>query len=145
MNDFLTRHVAILCTSYQRLTGRVLAPAALYTASYAVVSHGVEPDPIFNYANATALKLFEMDWATFTQLPSRLSAEEIEREARASLLARVAQHGFVDDYCGVRVSATGKRFMVKNACVWNLADESGVYYGQAALLKEWEYLPVSLP
>jgi len=140
MSDFLTRHLAILCASYQRLTGRELLPETLHAAPFAVVSHGTEPDPIFNYANPTALELFEMDWATFTKLPSRLSAEAMEREARANLLARVSQHGFVDDYSGVRISATGKRFMVKNATVWNLADENGAYYGQAALLKEWTYL-----
>lgn len=140
MSDFLSRHIAILCASYQRLTGRVLHTETLHTAPFAVVSHGTQADPIFNYANLTALALFEMDWATFTHLPSRLSAEEMEQEARASLLARVSQHGFVDDYSGVRISATGKRFMVKNATVWNLADENGAYYGQAALLKEWELL-----
>jgi len=140
MSDFLPRHIAILCASYQRLTGRVLQAETLHTAPFALVSHGIESDPIFNYANPTALELFEMDWAAFTKLPSRLSAEAMEREARARLLARVMVHGFVDDYSGVRISSTGKRFMVKNATVWNLADEIGAYYGQAALLKEWTYL-----
>lgn len=140
MSDFLTRHVAILCASYRRLTGRALEPATLHAAPFAVVSHGTQADPIFNYANQTALDLFEMDWQAFTRLPSHLSAEAMEQEARASLLQRVARHGFVDDYSGVRISATGKRFMVKNACVWNLSDDSGAYYGQAALLKDWEYL-----
>ena len=105
-----------------------------------MVSHGIQVDPIFNYANPTALDLFEMDWGAFTKLPSRLSAEFMEQGERAILLERVAQQGFVDDYCGVRISATGKRFMVRNACVWNLADEKGAYYGQAALLKEWVFL-----
>ena len=81
-----------------------------------------------------------MNWDEFTKLPSRLSAEAIEREARARLLVRVMLNGYVDDYSGVRISAKGKRFMVKNATIWNLTDETGAYYGQAALLKNWEFI-----
>lgn len=146
---FLPRHVALLCNSYSKLTGRPLLPEGLAPAQrvmaldalpFVVVSHGLEPDPIFNYANAKALQLFEMDIESFTRLPSRFSAEPMERVARELLLARVASDGYVDDYSGIRVSATGKRFMVRNATVWNLVDETGQPYGQAALLKEWSYL-----
>ena len=147
MSDTLFRHAAILCASYQRLTGRILvecpapqALAALNAASFVVVSHGLEADPVFNYGNQAALNLFEMNWDEFTKLPSRLSAEAIEREARARLLVRVMLNGYVDDYSGVRISAKGKRFMVKNATIWNLTDETGAYYGQAALLKNWEFI-----
>jgi hypothetical protein len=49
--------------------------------------------------------------------------------------------GFIEvPYSGIRVSATGRRFMVRNATVWNLVDETGQPYGQAALLKSWNYL-----
>lgn len=146
---FLPRHVVLLCNSYSKLTGRHLLPEGLAPAqrvmaldglSCAVVSHGLEPDPIFNYANAKALQLFEMDIESFTRLPSRFSAEPMERVARELLLARVSSDGYVDDYSGIRVSATGKRFMVRNATVWNLVDETGKPHGQAALLKEWDYL-----
>lgn len=146
---FLERHISILRSSYASLTGKLLmdadlspevAPAYLDRAPFAVVSHGLEADPIFNYANRTALELFEMDWQQFTQLPSRLSAEPMERNARASLLDRVARHGFIEDYSGVRVSANGNRFMIRNATVWNLTDEKGNPYGQAAMIPEWEKL-----
>ena len=75
---FLPRHVALLCNSYSKLTGRHLLPEglapdqrvmALDGLSCAVVSHGLEPDPIFNYANAKALQLFEMDIQSFIRLP----------------------------------------------------------------------------
>lgn len=39
------------------------------------MSHGLEVDPVFNYANQCALDLFEMTWEDFIKLPSRLSAE----------------------------------------------------------------------
>ncbi len=149
MTDFLLRHGGILCASYTRLTGRELVPAqltpqqrveALDAAPFAVVSHGTQPDPMFNYANRTALALFEMDWAAFTRLPSRLSAEPLERGERERLLACVAQDGFVDDYSGVRISASGRRFRIEGATVWNLHDEHGRFYGQAALLRQWRFL-----
>jgi hypothetical protein len=145
----LLGHVALLFSSFQRLTGTELMGACINTevavlqlqqAPFAVVSHGVEADPIFNYANQTALNLFEMEWQDFIRLPSRLSAEAMERSEREHLLQRVTQHGFVDDYSGVRISSSGRRFLVKDATVWNLVDENGLYRGQAALLKHWQFL-----
>jgi hypothetical protein len=145
----LLKHVALLHSSYRHLTGQELLSAAtdhksavlqLQRAPFAVVSHGVEADPIFNYANQTALDLFEMTWEDFTQLPSRLSAEAMERSERERLLQRVSKHGFVDDYSGIRISSSGRRFLVTDATVWNLLDESGLYQGQAALLKHWQFL-----
>lgn len=137
----------ILGNSYRHWTGHhLLDPAidgeeavvALNQASYAVVSHGTEADPIFNYANRMALQLFEMTWTDFTALPSRLSAEPVVQEERDRLLLRVSTHGYIDDYSGVRISSTGKRFLIRNATVWNLLDELGQPYGQAALLREWQ-------
>lgn len=137
----------ILCDSYRHWTGHsLLDPAAdglaavrlLDTLPYAVLSHGTQADPIFNYGNQTALGLFELDWDALTALPSRLSAEPLLQEERDHLLARVAQDGYIDDYTGVRVSSSGKRFLIHNATVWNLLDEKGQPYGQAALLKEWQ-------
>jgi hypothetical protein len=139
--------VRILSNSYHHWTGRnLLDPAVdgaeivavLNQAPYAVVSHGTEIDPIFNYANRTALQLFEMTWEDFTALPSRLSAEPMVQEERDRLLLRVSTQGYIDDYSGIRVSSSGKRFLIRNATVWNLLDEAGQTYGQAALLREWQ-------
>ena len=71
---------------------------ALYNAPYAIVSHNTDDDPIFNYANLAALSVFEMDWAAFTRLPSRKSAEPVDRAERDRLMARVSKYGFIDDY-----------------------------------------------
>ncbi|MEA3642760.1 MAG: MEKHLA domain-containing protein [Lamprobacter sp.] len=46
--------------------------------------------------------------------------------------AAVAERGFIDDYRGVRVSASGRRFMIEQASVWNLTDAQGRPAGQAA-------------
>lgn len=147
---WLARHVRLLRASYQHWSGQDLLPSdidshqavdALEQADFAVVSHGTQVDPIFNYGNAMALRLFETSWAAFTALPSRLSAEPLIQSERDLLLARVTKHGWIDDYTGVRISQQGKRFLIRNATVWNLLDESGQPYGQAALIKDWEPLP----
>ena len=52
---------------------------ALFEAPFAVLAHGTQPDPIFFYGNATALRLWEMSFEAFTRLPSRMSAEPMLR------------------------------------------------------------------
>jgi hypothetical protein len=69
--------------------------------------------------------------------PSRLSAEFAERADRDRLLQAVARRGFIDDYAGVRVSSTGRRFRIEQAAVWNLVDAAGDIHGQAAAFARW--------
>lgn len=124
------------------LTGRDLLagldpsdPAAsVFHAPYALLSHDAGDDPVFTYGNAAALGAFERTWDEFTAMPSRLSAEPVAREERDRLLARVAADGFIDDYTGVRVSASGRRFLIVDALVWDLRDDDGRRLGQAALI-----------
>lgn len=148
-SPWLVRHVRRLRTSYQRLTGSPLidpalgdeaAVAALEAAPFALLSHGCEADPLFNYGNRCARALFELSWEELTRMPSHLSAEPLLREERERLLARVAQHGYIADYSGVRISSSGKRFRISNATVWNVEGEDGTPCGQAALLPEWQPL-----
>ena len=147
--DDLAHHGDRLRHSFRRLLGEdlidpalsgVAAAQALYAAPFVVVSHGTEADPIFNYANRTAQRLFEWSWAEFTALPSRLSAELPNRAERARLLAMVTQQGFIRDYAGVRMAQSGRRFYIQNAIVWNVTDDRGTPYGQAAMFHQWQYL-----
>ena len=109
----------------------------LYRALFVVVSHGTDEDPILTYGNAAALALFEMDADALTRTPSRLTAEPVHRDERAGLLERTRRDGFVDDYAGVRISRTGRRFRIERAVVWNLTDAQGLYWGQAATFDKW--------
>ncbi len=84
-----------------------------------------------------------MGFAAFTRLPSRLSAEPLLREERARLLERVTRDGLIEDYAGVRIASTGRRFRISNASVWNLIDETGEAVGQAAAFAEWTYIPTA--
>jgi hypothetical protein len=135
--------LALITTSYRRLTGRELvAPGGdLWTAPRAIVAHGIEADPIFFFGNRAALARFEMTPEQFATTPSRLSAEPMLREERQALLDRVTRHGFIDDYAGIRISATGRRFRIEAATVWNLIDEHGRVHGQAATFDRWTDLP----
>ena len=81
-----------------------------------------------------------MNRAEFTALPSRLSAETINQAERARLLDRVTRHGYIDDYSGIRIAKSGRRFMIRNATIWNLLDADGQHYGQAALIRTWDDL-----
>lgn len=136
------RRIVLIAESFLRLTGQPLVEgadlsAALWNASRVVVAHGTQPDPVFFYGNRLALAVFEMDFAVFTRLPSRFSAEPLAREERARLLERVSRNGFIDDYAGVRVSGKGKRFRIEQAVVWDLLDADGVCHGQAASFDRW--------
>lgn len=133
------RHIELIAESYQRLLGRPLVAMAgdvveaLWQAPEAIVAHGPQPDPVFFFGNRAALTAFESDVAAFTAMPSRFSAEEMLREERQALLDRVTRDGFIDDYAGVRISATGRRFRIEGAVVWNLLDAAGTRHGQAAV------------
>ena len=138
-------HAQLLLDSFQRLLGRPLITVEhglslteqLFVADFALLSHNTDADPLFNYANRQALALFELNEEQLVQMPSRLSAEPVNQELRQSLLEQVRNKGYISDYSGVRISRTGKRFMIKNAVVWNLLDESGGYQGQAACFSQW--------
>ncbi len=147
-NLFLAKHAGLLLDSYRKLTGRELVPAgdpvrrarALYEAGFVVVSHDTAADPVFNYANLAAQRLFEMDWNSFVALPSRLSAGPMHRDERRRLLEVVTRNGYIDDYSGIRVTRSGRQFRVEAATVWNLADGDGNYAGQAATFSRWHFL-----
>lgn len=114
--------------------------ARLYLAPFVVVSHGTQPDPILNYGNAMALQLWELEIADLLRMPSRLTAERVHRDERARLLERTSRDGYVDDYRGIRISRTGRRFLIRQAIVWNVLDASGTLCGQAATFSDWEIL-----
>jgi hypothetical protein len=146
----MIEHVQILLDSFARLLGRDLvqrqrSPAEqadrLFRAPFVVVSHGVESDPILTYGNAAALALWEMTPEELRRTPSRLTAEPVHRDERARLLERTRRDGYVDDYAGIRVSKSGKRFRIERAIVWNVVDSAGSHRGQAATFDRWTPLP----
>lgn len=112
----------------------------LFNSPFVVASHGIQDDPILNYGNQAALDLWEMSWDEFTQTPSRITAEPVNREARAHMLAQAKSQGYISDYRGVRISRTKRRFMVDQAIIWNICNPDGTLLGQGATFSTWTYL-----
>lgn len=139
----------LLLDSYRHWTGNDLIerpPSAiqqartLFEASVVVVSHGVEPDPILNYGNQTALNLWELPWEQFIRTPSRLTAEADDRAERERMLECAKLNGYFNGYRGVRISSTGRRFLIEHALIWNVIDPAGHPIGQAATFSQWSHV-----
>jgi len=134
----------LLTSSYRRITGKDLVPPELTRqegirwlyedAPFGLLAHDTAPDPVFVYGNRNAQRRFDYSWNELTALPSRLSAEAPERAARENFLRQVAEKGYVDNYEGIRISKSGKRFPIANVTVWQLIDTNAVIRGQAARL-----------
>ena len=142
-------HTQILLNSFEHFLGCPLLTnrgipeedsEALFKAPFVVVSHGTQADPILNYGNQVAVDLWETDLATLLTMPSRKTAEPVHRSDRADMLARTARDGYIDDYQGIRITATGKRFRIDQAVVWNLINADGHPVGQAATFSDWVML-----
>ena len=148
-NFYLQEHAARLLCSFTRWTGRNLSDPnlpleeqarQLYLAPFVVLSHNTASDPILNYTNKAGLTLFELAWEELISLPSRRTAEPNEQAERSRLLATVSRQGYTDNYRGIRITKSGRRFVIEQATVWNLLDEKGAYYGQAATFSDWKFL-----
>ncbi len=133
----MTELEKLILDSYKHWTGQDLIKTQdLYSAPIIVVSHNAAPDPLLQYANKAALELWELSAEELIRTPSKQTAEPNEREERSKLLKEVSEKGYSNNYSGIRISSTGKRFIIKNATVWNLLDNKG----QAAAFSDWQYL-----
>jgi hypothetical protein len=138
-----------LLDSYRHCVGRDLLPRlggseaqahALFHAPFVTVSHGTQDDPILNYGSQLALTLWEMTWEQLVQTPSRLTAEPVNRAERERMLERANLQGYLDNYQGVRISSSGRRFLIEQALVWTVVDQAGHRRGQAATFSHWTFL-----
>ena len=144
--EAVIRHSLRLLHSFQHWTGYalidtneppILVAQRLFEASFVLVSHGTESNPIFNYGNQKALELWQLGWEAFTSLPSRCSAEPVEQKERAGMLAQAKNQGFISKYRGIRIKSTGERFFIEDGIIWNVLDEEQRPCGQAATFNRW--------
>ena len=150
MEPSVVQWTQLLLDSYRRWVGKDLIERhdqresearALFESPLVVVSHGTEADPILNYGNQTALTLWEMTWEALVKTPSRLTAETVNRAERERMLEQARNRGYIETYRGIRISSTGRRFLVENALVWNVLDVGHQPVGQAATFSRWTWLP----
>lgn len=120
--------------------GEALAEA-LFNCHLAILSHEVVVsangrDNKYNYANKTALDVFERSFEEQTQLLSTQSAQadSTAQNQRNTLLAECLMKGHVR-FSGERLSATGKTVVLNDAVLFNLFDAAGVYCGQAVVFE----------
>lgn len=147
-NSYHDTHIHLVLESYQKLlkkqfldlTADLINAKKIYEADFALLTHDMDIDPKFNYANRKALQIFEYTWQELIGKPSRFSVETIEQQQRDRLLAEVSANGYIENYTGIRIGQTGKRFLIKNAVVWNVFDNAGRRYGQAAYFNEWNFI-----
>jgi hypothetical protein len=142
-NAWHNAFIARVVDAFARVTGGDLVseagldPAALgrsaWEGDFALLTH--DTGAILTYGNRFALDLWEMDWETLTRTPSRETAPEEDRAARAAIMDAVAREGFTRSYTGRRVSRTGKLFLIENATVFTLKDEKGAGFGTGAFFK----------
>jgi len=148
-NDFLAEYVCLIIKSLKKFKGIDLTDSSLsikeqakqvFEAPYVLLAHNATTDPIFQYSNKKGLELFEMSWDEFTRLHSKYSAEPQNRRERELLLNDVLLKGYADNYSGVRISKTGRKFKINAATVWNIMDENNEKKGQAALFRDYTYI-----
>jgi len=148
MTDFILSQSTLITSSYFHFLRTPLVDGSspeimaekLYNADFAVLSHDGASDPCFNYANKKAQELFEFTWDEFQTIPSRLSAEPDLQEARDKVLEIATQKGFYTGYKGVRISKSGKRFLIENCTIFNLIDGNEKKIGQAAIFPDWQFI-----
>lgn len=143
-NGFQTAHAELLISSFQKVTGRSLLSEAtsksLYDCPDVVLSHNANADPILTYGNLAAQSLWQLSWDQLTQLPSRKTAEPAHQAQRTEMFQHMRKYGFYENYRGIRISATGQRFEIRNATIWTLTDAFGHHIGEAATFKDYSYL-----
>lgn len=124
----------LIAASYRARVGGDLG-ADLERADRAILAHALGDDPRIVYVNGFAAQLWERPPRTFLGMPSRRTAPPEARAERAGALAPI---GVVTGYRGERISATGRRFVIRDATVWPVLDDAGTVIGQAATFREIE-------
>ncbi len=141
----------MIFASHQRLFGRPLlvgsdtwparqAAQELFGATPVVLAHDGGSDPRLIYANAAAIRLWDRPWPCMVGMPSRLTAESLERPARRLALELASRHGAIANYSGIRVNRHGRRFRIQGARLWTLQGDCGQPLGQAACFESWWWL-----
>lgn len=100
---------------------------------YAVLSHGNQTDPIYNYFNKGAFLTFQWTESEIYNLPSRYSAPDGSvRSDRAKMMQTVVEQHVRFIPLAIRQNKAGECFQLTNVTLWNVYDDDGIRVGQTA-------------
>ena len=100
---------------------------------YAVLSHGNQTDPIYNYFNKGAFLTFQWPESEIYNLPSRYSAPDgFVREDRTKMMQTVVDQQVRIIPIAIRQNKAGECFQLRNVTLWNVYDDDGIRVGQTA-------------
>lgn len=110
---------------------------------YAVLSHGVQDDPIYHYFNRAAFRTFQFPEQVAYETPSRYSAPPgPERDVtRAKQVDDAVQHDHTVIPEAIRQTYHGNLIRVRNIILWNVYDENGDRVGQTAIYDRTQVEP----
>jgi hypothetical protein len=111
---------------------------------YAVLSHGVQDDPIYCYFNKAAFLQFQFSEDEVYRLPSRYSAPDgAARESRAADVQQAVAKDVKELGSVIRQTKHGDLFEMVNVILWNVYDKNGERVGQTAFYDRDLVRPVS--
>ena len=111
---------------------------------YAVLSHGTQDDPIYNYANRATLLAFQYPEEGFYQLASRNSAPAgATRDDRDALVEEFKAKGYGVFPTAIRQTKTGELFEITDISLSNVYNEQGGRVGQMAVFDRDLIVPLS--
>ena len=116
-------------------TAIMTTPQQVHESSrFAVLSHGNQTDPIYNYVNAAGFRVFRWPAEVYYRLPSRKSAPEgSARQQRAKVIDDTVASDitYIDE--AVRVRYPNATVTLRDAILWNVYDDAGYRVGQTVL------------
>jgi hypothetical protein len=129
--------------SFHLLLGRELVPRSgdaaedarrLFDLPLAVLAHDTSPQPLLDWANLAAARAFDATPESLLGRPSAATAPADAVADRRTLFDVLARRGFVTGYSGVRVSLTGRRFLIEDVTVLEVTGTTGRPAGHAAVI-----------
>lgn len=116
-------------------TTMMTTPQQVHESSrFAVLSHGNQTDPIYNYVNAAGFRVFRWPAEDYYRLPSRKSAPEgSARQQRARVIDDTVASDITYIQEAVRVRYPNATVTLRDAILWNVYDDAGYRVGQTVL------------
>ena len=116
-------------------TMMMTTPQQVHESSrFAVLSHGNQTDPIYNYVNAAGFRVFRWPAEDYYRLPSRKSAPEgSARQQRARVIDDTVASDITYIQEAVRVRYPNATVTLRDAILWNVYDDAGYRVGQTVL------------